>query len=158
MLTEKEIIEIQDGMKYCRENKTGAVEALMVIQHNRGYVSDEALQELSKFLDLSCAELDSIATFYNLILRKTVGKYVIRVCDSVSCFLTGGEKVADYLKEKLNIDFGGTSKDGLFTLLPTVCLGHCDQGPVMLVNSNIITNLTKEKIDTMISQAKEFQD
>jgi NADH-quinone oxidoreductase subunit E len=95
-----------------------------------------------------------VATFYNLIFRKPVGKHVIMVCDSVSCWIMGEERLIDHLQRKLGIKPGETTPDGMFTLLPTVCLGHCDQAPVMMLDGEIIANLTEEKIDEVLGNRK----
>ena len=75
------------------------------------------------------------------------------VCDSISCWVMGEEKLMDYLRKKLGIEPGQTTPDGLFTLLPTVCLGHCEQAPVMILDGEIIGNLTPEKIDRVLADA-----
>lgn len=128
------------------------MDALKVVQRHRGWVSDEALADVARLLGMTPAELDSAATFYNLIFRKPVGRRVIMLCDSISCWLTGQETVLDYLRRKLGIDLGQTTPDGEFTLLPTVCLGHCEQAPVMMIDGEIVGNLTPEKIDLALGR------
>ena len=142
-------------LKEVPTRQAGSVDALKIIQKHRGWVSDEALDDLSPVLGLSQAELDSIATFYNLIFRKPVGRYVILVCDSVSCWIMGEERVMDHLQRKLGIRPGETTEDGMFTLLPTVCLGHCEQAPAMMLDGEIIGSLTDEKIDKILAEKRE---
>jgi NADH-quinone oxidoreductase subunit E len=77
------------------------------------------------------------------------------VCDSISCFIVAGETVMNYIAAKLNIQPGQTTSDGMFTLLPTVCLGHCELSPVMMLDWEIIGNLTPEKIDMLLEQATD---
>ena len=91
MLSEQELREIDEDLEHTPTREAGSIDALKIVQRHRGYVSDEAIEELAEHLRLSTAELDGVATFYNLIFRKPVGKHVILVCDSISCFLTGGE-------------------------------------------------------------------
>ena len=97
-------------------------------------------------------ELDSIATFYSLIYRKPVGRHVILVCDSVSCWITGYDSVQECLTRILGIIPGETTEDGRFTLLPIACLGACDQGPAMMVDGELYTDLDREKIEAVIGK------
>ena len=157
MLTEHERTEIEDILSHAETRQSGSIDALKIVQRHRGWVSDEALDDLSRVLGLSRADLDNVATFYNLIFRKPVGKHVILVCDSVSCWIMGEERVMDHLQRKLGIQPGGTTEDGMFTLLPTVCLGHCEQAPVMMLDGEIIGSLTDEKIDRILAEKRESQ-
>lgn len=152
MLTEQELSEIEQELKHCPSRRAGCIEALKIVQRYRGWISDEALSDIALLLDMTPAELDQVATFYNLIFRQPVGKHVILVCDSVCCWLTGQETVLEYLKQKLGIGLGQTTPDGMFTLLPTVCLGHCEQAPVMMLDGEIIGNLTEKKIDEVLAK------
>lgn len=162
MLTEQELSDIRQEIEHSPTPRSVCVDALMILRRHRGWVSDEALADLAAELGMTLTELDSVATFYNLVFRKPVGKHVILVCDSVSCFLTGEERLVDHLRRKLGIGFGETTPDGEFTLLPTVCLGHCDQAPVMMLDDEIIGNLTEEKIDKILANpdvgAKHSED
>lgn len=152
MLSETERIEIDEELKHSPTPRSVCVDALKVVQRHRGWISDEALGDVAELLCMSCAELDNVATFYNLIFREPVGEHVILVCDSVSCWLTGGETVMAALQRKLGISPGQTTPDGKFTLLPTVCLGHCDIAPVMMLDGEIVGNLTEEKIDQALAE------
>ena len=133
MLTEQEKKEIEKELgKYAQKRAVGP-EAMKIVQRHRGWISDESLSDIARFLDMTEEELDSVATCYNLIFRKPVGKHVILICDSVSCWLMGYEDMFKYLKQKLGITFGQTTSDGLFTLLPIACLGACDHAPAMMI-------------------------
>src|SRR6056297_1788306 len=101
------------------------VEALRAVQAERGWVSDEALRAVADYTGIPASQLEGVATFYNLVFRQPVGRHVIFVCDSVSCWLCGYDQLVDALRGKLGIDFGQTTEDGRFTLLPSVCLGNC---------------------------------
>lgn len=150
MLTDQEKQEILEELHHAPTNQAGCIDALKVVQKHRGWISDKALADVASFVDMTTAELDTVASFYNLIFRKPVGKHVILVCDSISCFLTGGETVMSYLVKKLGVEPGHTTSDGQFTLLPTVCLGHCEQGPAMMLDREIICNLDEKKIDRVL--------
>ena len=102
-----------------RRGAAVCIEALKIVQRHRGWVSDDGLRDVADILDMTPDELDSVATFYNLIFRKPVGRHVILICDSVSCWIMGYERdPATYLKERLGIGLGETTADGRFTLLP----------------------------------------
>jgi NADH-quinone oxidoreductase subunit E len=153
MLTEHELRDIEEEVEHSPTPRSVCVDALMIIRRHRGWVSDEALADLAAVLGMTTAELESVATFYNLVFREPVGRHVIMVCDSISCFLTGEERLLDHLERRLGIKLGETTEDNMFTLLPTVCLGHCDIAPVMMLDDQIIGNLTEDKIDQILADA-----
>lgn len=150
-LSAEEIAEIEHEMTLYPDKKAVGLEALKIVQKHQGWVSDESLLAISKFLDIPAADLEGVATFFNLLYRQPVGKNVILFCDSVSCWIMGCEGIKSHIKEKLNIDYGETSKDGNFTFLPVPCLGDCDKAPVMMVGPDLHRNLTPEKINSIIS-------
>jgi NADH-quinone oxidoreductase subunit E len=151
MLTEEEKKQIKEELENCASGRAACVEALKIVQRSRGWVSEE-LAEIAELLGLTPDELDSIATFYSLIYRRPIGKHVILVCDSVSCWITGYESVKECLAEILGILPGETTEDGRFTLLPIACLGACDQGPAMMVDRDLYTELDREKIEAVIGK------
>ena len=130
------------------------VDVMLALQGHYGYLSDEAVEEVAALLGMSSLEVEELATFYTFIYREPVGKFVIHVCDSVICWMDGYESVKDHLCKKLAIDLGGTTADGLFTLLPVCCIGYCDQSPAMLINRKVYGNLTPEKIDAILEKLK----
>ncbi|MCG6892924.1 MAG: NADH-quinone oxidoreductase subunit NuoE [Desulfobacteraceae bacterium] len=132
-----------------------AVDVMMALQEHYGHLSDEAVAEAAQLLDMSEVEIDELATFYTFIYREPVGRYVIHVCDSLICWMDGYEKLRDHLARKLNIAMGGTTDDGLFTLLPVCCVGYCDRSPAMLVNRRVHGNLTPEKVDAILDGLRE---
>jgi NADH-quinone oxidoreductase subunit E len=117
-------------------------------------VSDEALADVAAFLDMSAAELDSVATFYNLIFRRPVGEHVILICDTISCWIVGQEELYAHLKSRLGIDWGQTTTDGRFTLLPVPCLGACDRAPVIMIDGDLHGDLTPARIDEILERIK----
>jgi len=151
MLTAEEKKEIGAEFPRYEQKRAVCVEALKIVQRHRGWVSDEALIEVAEFLEMTPAELDAVATFYNLIFRKPVGRHIILVCNSVSCWIMGYEHIVQYLQDRLGIPLGGTSADGVFTLLPIVCLGACDQAPAMMVDDRLYGNLDPAKIDEILA-------
>ncbi len=137
-LSVEEIAEIEEEISHLPDRESAAIDALMIVQRHRGWVSDESLYSLAQLLEMSSAELDSIATFYNLIYRQPVGRHVVMVCDSVSCYVMGADQLATRVQDTLGIKFGETTEDGRFTLLPIVCLGACDRAPTIMVDKDLI--------------------
>ena len=112
------------------------------------------LRDVAKFLEISPEELDSVATFYNMIFRKEVGKHVILICDSISCWVMGYENLRDQLLNRLGIKFGETTPDGLFTVLPNCCLGTCDCAPALMIGNDLYRNVTIEQLDEILMKYK----
>lgn len=151
MLSDEERSEIEAEVAIYAQKRAASIEALKVVQQHRGWVSDEALDEVAELLEMTPDELDGVATFYNLIFRKPVGRHVILICDSVSCWIMGYDNLLDHLKSRLGIDLGETTPDGRFTLLPSVCLGACDHAPVMMIDDDLHLDLTAERIDKILA-------
>ena len=145
-LTEIEIGEIEREIQHLPDRQSAAIDALKIVQVHRGWISDNSLAAIAQLLGMSVDELDGIATFYNLIYRQPVGENVILFCDSVSCWLMDGEKVCKKLREKLEIEFGQTSADNKYTLLPVTCLGDCDHAPAMMVGDELHHDLTVDNL------------
>ncbi|MFC4253021.1 NADH-quinone oxidoreductase subunit NuoE [Sinimarinibacterium flocculans] len=136
MLTEEENREIDRERAHYEQPRAATIEALKIVQKHRGWVSDDAVAGIAARLGSSPAAVDAVATFYNLIYRRPVGRHVVHVCDSVSCWVMGQTKLSDLLKARLGIDYGQTTPDGRFTLLPICCLGTCDRAPAMLIGED----------------------
>ena len=152
IITEEIKKEIEQIYEHFPQKSAACIEGLRVIQKHHRWVSDEAIEELAEILDMSPDAIDSVATFYNLIFRKPVGRHVILVCDSMSCWMMGSEKNAGYLRKKLSVDFGETTQDDRFTLLTVPCLGTCDRAPAMMIDTDLHRNLTTEKIDGILEK------
>jgi NADH-quinone oxidoreductase subunit E len=151
MLTEDERREIEELLKHRENPREASVDALKIVQRHRGWVSDE-LTDIAAMLGISPTALDSVASFYSLVFRRPVGKHVILVCDSVSCWIMGYKKVIDHLATRLGVGLGETTADGQFTLLPVACLGACEQAPAMMVDDTLYGNLTPEGMDEILRQ------
>lgn len=150
MLSPEERAEIEMEAAHYPDRKSVSIDALQIVQRHRGWVSDEALADVAGLLGMSEDDLDGVATFYNLIFRKPVGRHVITVCDSVSCWIMGCDRVREHLSSRLGIKPGETTPDGRFTLLPIVCLGACDHAPVMMIDNDTHLDLDPEKIDRIL--------
>jgi NADH-quinone oxidoreductase subunit E len=155
MLTEEETREIDEELSHYPDKQAVCVEALKIVQRHRGWVSDDSLRDIAAYLELTIDELDSVATFYPLIFRKPVGKHVILICDSVSCWITGYEQVRQSISDNLGVNFGETTEDGHFTLLPIPCLGACDHAPAMIVDNELYGDLDAEKVSQVLAEYKE---
>ncbi|HET7062276.1 MAG TPA: NADH-quinone oxidoreductase subunit NuoE [Nitrosospira sp.] len=154
MLSEQEREEIEAHSRHYPDRRAVCIEALQIIQRHRGWVSDEGLADVAEALQMTLAELEGVATFYNMVFRQPVGKHVILLCDSVSCWIMGYEKLRDHLTRRLGIEFGQTTADGRFTLLPNVCLGACDHAPAMMVDDAHYQDLDPARIDEILASCE----
>jgi NADH-quinone oxidoreductase subunit E len=127
-----------------------AIDIISALQDHHGYFSDEAMDQAAELLGMTSLELEELATFYTFIYREPVGRYVIHVCDSVICWMEAEEDLTAHLLDKLGIDMGGTTPDGLFTVLPVCCIGYCDRAPAILVNRKVHGPLTVQSLDQLI--------
>lgn len=154
MLSTEEISRIDKEIALVPVRKAACIEALKIVQEGRGWISDESLEAIAAYMEMSAEELDSVATFYNLIFRKPVGRNIILICDSISCYVMGYEKLYEQLRERLNIKFGQTTPDARFTLLPNACLGCCDHAPAMMINHDLYKDVTLAELDEILHQYK----
>jgi NADH-quinone oxidoreductase subunit E len=150
MLTPKEQRAIRAELETAEKPEAASVEALKIVQRSRGFVSDDAIRDIAPMLGMTEDELDGVATFYPFIFRGPVGRHIILVCDSVSCWIMGYEGIMEHLREVLGIGFGDTTDDGRFTLLPVSCIGACDHAPAMMVDGRLYGDLDERKIDEII--------
>jgi NADH-quinone oxidoreductase subunit E len=150
VLSKAEKRSLQSVVGRYETRSAASVEGLRILQDSRGWVSDEALDDLAEFLGVSTSSLESLATFYSMVFRRPVGRHVIMVCNSVCCWMQGSEQVARYVGDRLGIDPGDTTPDGRFTLLPIVCIGACDQAPAMMIDWELHGDLTPAKIDSIL--------
>ena len=152
MLSQEERREIEAESARYPTKQALSIDAMRIVQKHRGWVSDEALDDIGELLGMSRSDLDGVATFYNLIFRKPVGKHVIYLCDSVSCWIMGCSQLRDHLGTRLSAQFGETTVDGRFTLLPIVCLGACDHAPVMMIDDDLHLDLDPAKTDAILER------
>jgi len=150
MLSEDERREITAEIERFEDPRAACVEALKIVQRHRGFVSDEVLRDIALVLGMTIDELDGVATFYSFIFRKPVGKHMILICDSVSCWVMGYEGILRHLKECLGIGFGETTGDGRFTLLPVSCIGSCHHAPAFMVDGRLYGDLDNNKVDEIL--------
>ncbi len=151
LLPPDEIAELQRQIAAAKEPRELIVEVLLAIQRHHRWVSDEGIELAAELLGISPLQVDEVATFYDKIYRRPVGRRVIHVCDSICCWSRGSEEVYRHLQQRLAIAPGETTADGFFTLLPTCCLGACDRAPAMRIDTRLYGELTPERIDEILA-------
>jgi NADH-quinone oxidoreductase subunit E len=151
-LTDAERTAIDHEVAMVPHKSAAVIEALKIVQHNRRWISDESVTAIAAYLQMSPAEVDSVATFYNLIFRKPVGRHVILLCDSISCYVMKYGEIYTALQEKLRIRFGETTGDDCFTLLPNACLGCCDHAPALMIDNDLYKDVTVIMLDRILNK------
>jgi len=147
-----EIEEISAEMRHYEDKTAVSIEALKIVQKYRRWVSGECLVAVAGLLEMSPAQLEGVATFYNLIYRQPVGKTVIHYCNSVTCWMLGAEQVRERLCQHLNVGLGEMSADGEYTILPIVCLGACDHAPVAMVGDELKFDITEDAVNEILGR------
>jgi NADH-quinone oxidoreductase subunit E len=150
MLSKEELEGIAEAIREVEYKRAASVEALKIVQRRRGWVSDDALREVSRELEMSPEELDAVATFYNLVFRKPVGRHVILLCNSISCWIMGQESIRRRLHDLLGVGMGETTSDGNFTLLPVQCLGACDGAPALMVGTDLHRSVGPDDLEALL--------
>ena len=148
MLSTEEIHEIEKAISLVPVRKAAGIEALKIVQEHRRWVSDESLHDVAAYMKMSAEELD------NMIFRRPVGRHVILVCDSITCWVMGYENILAHLTSHLGIKLGQTTKDDRFTLLPNCCLGTCDRAPALMIDNDLYRDLTTDKLDDILAKYK----
>jgi len=143
--------------KYPADQRQSAVMASLAhAQVELGWISTDVMQELADYNQMPAIAVQEVATFYNMYNLKPVGKHKITVCTNLPCALSGGERAAHHLKQKLGIDYRDTTEDGEFTLMEGECMGACGDAPVMLVNNHRMCSfMSNDKIDALVEELKK---
>jgi NADH-quinone oxidoreductase subunit E len=143
--------------KYPADQRQSAVMAALAhAQLELGWVSPEVMKELADYIGMPAIAVQEVATFYNMYNLKPVGKHKITVCTNLPCQLSGGERAAHHLKQKLGIDYRDTTADGNFTLMEGECMGACGDAPVLLVNNHRMCSfMSNDKIDALVEELKK---
>jgi NADH-quinone oxidoreductase subunit E len=138
------------------QRQSAVMAALAIAQDEKGWLAPEVMQDVADYLGMPAIAVQEVATFYNMYNTHPVGKYKISICTNLPCALSGGEKAAHYLKQKLGVDYKETTADGLFTLMEGECMGACGDAPVMLVNNKRMCSfMSTEKIDALVEELKK---
>jgi NADH-quinone oxidoreductase subunit E len=143
--------------KFPADQKQSAVmAALAIAQDEAGWLSPEVMETVAAYLDMAPIAVQEVATFYAMYNLEPVGKSKITICTNLPCALSGGEKAAHYLKQKLGIGYRETTADGQFTLQEGECMGACGDAPVLLVNNKRMCSLmSDQKIDALLEELKK---
>ncbi len=151
-LSADEVHAIEEAMHHYEDPRAATIDALKIVQAKNGWVPDGAIAGIGRVLGIPAADVEGVATFYNMIFRQPVGRHVIKVCDSIGCFLTGFEETLAAIKLRLGIEPGQTTPDNRFTLLPICCLGACDKGPVLMIDDDTHFNIAAADVDKLLEQ------
>ena len=156
--SEKKLVQVNEIVQRypAGKQKSALLPVLHLAQEEfGGWLSVEVMDYVASLLDIQPIEVYEVATFYSMYNLKPVGKFVFEVCQTGPCMLNGSDQIIDYIKEKLNIKVGETTKDGLFTLKTVECLGACGYAPMMQMGKTYREHLTKEKVDAIIEECRK---
>ncbi|MDQ7987207.1 NADH-quinone oxidoreductase subunit NuoE [Pseudomonas sp. G34] len=149
-LSEAERSAIEHEMHHYEDPRAASIEALKIVQKQRGWVPDGAAGAIGAILGIPASDVEGVATFYSQIFRQPVGRHIIRVCDSMTCFIGGHENVLGSIKSELGIVPGQTTADGRFTLLPVCCLGNCDKAPALMIDDETFGDVQPEGVAQLL--------
>jgi NADH-quinone oxidoreductase subunit E len=150
MLSEEIHQEVQSAIDSAPTPGAACLDVLRIVQSHFGWISDELLRDVADLLGMTPEEVDSRSTFYNHIYRKPVGRHIVLVCDSITCWIMGYESILGHLIRRLGVEIGGTTKDNRFTVLPIQCLGACDRAPAIMIDGDLHGDLTPQKVDSIL--------
>ena len=145
---------IEHETHHYEDSRAASIEALKMVQKHHGWVPDEAIGYIANILKISKADVEGVATFYSQIFRQEVGRHIIRVCDSMVCYMGGHDHVLEAIKKKIHVELGETSEDNRYTLLPVCCLGNCDKAPAMMVDDDTYGHLTTDNVGEILEAYK----
>lgn len=155
MIPEELRKELKERVASAVTPREAAVDVMKDLQRHYGWLTDEGVVEAAEIIGLSPLQVEELATFYEMIYRRPVGKKVIHLCDSISCWTVGCETLMEQLAKRLGVEPGGTTADGMFTLLPCSCLGNCGNGPTMMIGDEVHGPLTTEKAMEILGKVRE---
>lgn len=144
--------ELEQRVSGAVTSREAAVDVIKELQRHYDWLTDEAVEEAAELLGLSALQVEELATFYEMIYRRPVGRHVIHVCDSISCWSVAGESLLKQFERLLGIEVGATTSDGSFTLLPCCCLGNCGKAPAVMVGERIYGPLVPEDAEALIKE------
>lgn len=143
---------VQNVVTKYKGRREKLLQILEELNEQYSYLSEFVMKEVSKLLDMQVSEVYGVATFYSFLNTKPRGKYIIRLCQTISCDLAGKQRIANALENELGIRFGETTADGKFSLEYTNCIGMCNQGPAMLINDDVYYRLDPEQAVDIVEQ------
>jgi NADH-quinone oxidoreductase E subunit len=150
MLSEAACRQIQTLMEKYPQKRSALIPALQLAQKEAGYLSPETISEIATIFSLTPNEVNEVVSFYTMLYKKPVGKYVLQVCTNISCLLCNAEHLMEHLTRRLGIKPGETTPDKKYTLMEVECLGSCGTSPVVQINEQYYEDLTPEKLDKIL--------
>jgi NADH-quinone oxidoreductase subunit E len=154
MIPEQLKNELEQRVTSAVTNREAAVDVMKELQRHYGWLTDEAVEEAAGLLALSPLQVEELATFYEMIYRRPVGRHVIHVCDSISCWAMGGETLLKHFERLLGVAVGATTADGMFTLLPCCCLGNCGNAPAVMVAERQFGPVTLQQVEAILTDLR----
>ena len=155
MLPEELETQIKGMLDEAEHGREKIVDIVYLLQNHYGYLCDEAVGHAARLTGMTHVEIEELATFYDFIYREPVGRFVIHVCDGVVCWMHHENDIFGYLCDLLGVGLGETTPDGIFTIMPTACLGDCHNAPAMLINGQFYGRLTPAKVAKIIEDLRE---
>ncbi|TBV08421.1 NADH-quinone oxidoreductase subunit NuoE [Stutzerimonas kirkiae] len=149
-LSDSERSAIEHEIHHYEDSRAASIEALKIVQKARGWVPDGAAEAIGSVLGIPASDVEGVATFYSQIFRQPVGRHVIRVCDSMTCYIGGHESILESIQKQLGIVPGQTSADGRFTLLPVCCLGNCDKAPALMIDDDTFGDVCADGVAALL--------
>jgi len=148
----EELAQIEKIKSKYPTSQSAIMDVLWLAQKKWGWISSDVIDYVAALLDIPPSTVEGVASFYTMYFKKPMGRYHIQVCTNVSCMITGGENIYEYVKEKLGINNLETTKDGKFSLEEVECMGACGESPMIAVNEDYYYNMNKEKIDKLFNE------
>jgi NADH-quinone oxidoreductase E subunit len=154
MLSDSARDRIQTLIRKYPHPRSALIPALQLAQEEEGWLKPEVIRQVAEMFSLPPNEVYEVASFYTMLFKRPVGKYVIWVCSNISCLLCNSDSILSYVERKLGIKPGQTTPDGLFTLFEAECLASCGTAPVVQINDVYHENLTPEKLNQILDGLK----
>ncbi|WP_313089559.1 NADH-quinone oxidoreductase subunit NuoE [Pseudomonas sp.] len=149
-LSEAERSAIEHEMHHYEDPRAASIEALKIVQKARGWVPDGACDAIGELLGIPASDIEGVATFYSQIFRVPVGRHIIRVCDSMTCYIGGHESILGAIERQLGIVPGQTTADDRFTLIPVCCLGNCDKAPALMIDDDTFGDVQPDGVAALL--------
>lgn len=151
-LSPQERADIEHAIEHYPDARAASIDALKIVQANHGHVPDGAIPAIAEVLGIPASDVEGVATFYSQIFRVPVGRHILRLCDSMTCYINGHEDVLAAITAHIGIGFGETTADGRYTLLPVCCLGNCDKGSTMMIDDDTHGGLTPDNVPALLEK------
>lgn len=154
ILNAEEVERIKVLRQRYPQSKSAILPALWILQRKEGILTAEGMREVARAMELPPGPVEAVASFYSMYFFKPHGRYVVEMCTNISCLLMGSNKVLERFQQQLGCDVGGTTEDGMATLLEVECLGACGAAPAAQVNHRFFESLSAEKVDQLVIDMK----